>query len=188
MLCIQEVKTDNGMETGIYFPYKKKEQSVMERGGETKRLSGERASSQIPCPQPACPLCSCCCRPDGSLGAVGQMAGLDGGCAISAGRSGKRSSVLCCVIYCSPPGCQALQQHVGEKFTQGNEWVGVITRLPSLGIAEKNQSSVCPGPCEPPGSRQWPAVLLSTILPAAFASRGGRFSCPKPLWHLPSLT
>lgn len=136
------------------FYIKKKEQSVMERGGETKRLSGERARSQIPCPQPACPLCSRCCRPDGSLGAPGQMAGLDGGCTISAGRSGKRSSILCRVIYCSPPGCQALQQHAGEKFTQGNEWVGAITRLPSLGTAEKNRSSVWLGPCEPPGSRQ----------------------------------
>lgn len=139
----------------IFILHPKKEQSVMERGGETRRLSGERASSQIPCPQPACPsLCSCCCRPDGSLGAPGQMAGLDGGCAISSGRSGKRSSVLCCVIYCSLPGCQALQQHVGGKFTQGNEWVGAITRLLSLETAEKNQSSVCPGLCEPPGSRQ----------------------------------
>lgn len=66
----QQIKADNCLETAIYLKEKKKkaelgEKVVMERRKETKRVSGELESSQIPCPQPAGPtICF----------AVGQMA------------------------------------------------------------------------------------------------------------------
>lgn len=79
----QQIKADNCLETAIYLKKKKKkksrttktkEQLVMERARETKRVSGELESSQIPCLQPAGPSVYFAFGQMAACGEPGQMA------------------------------------------------------------------------------------------------------------------